>query len=106
MNQVTFTAGYGDPTRTIRQKYCDYGKIEQLRSTLGIENTKLEQRISELEAQKTSLIESFKNLTGLNKTEIQEKIQMIKDEIARLQNKIEQNRDTVRQAWYGYHERY
>lgn len=106
MEQITFTAGYGDPTRTIRQKYSDYGKIEQLRSTLGLENAKLEQKISELEAQKTSLIESFKNVTGLNKAEMQEKIQKIKDEIISLQDKIEENRDTVRQAWYGYHERY
>lgn len=106
MQQINFTAGYGDPTRTIRQKYSDYGKIEQLRSKISIENSHLEQKISELEAQKTSLIESFKNVMGLNKPEIQEKIQKLSNEITTLRDKIDENRELVRQAWYGYHERY
>lgn len=105
MNQVTFTAGYGDPTRTIRQKYSDYGKIDDLISRLRNENSLLEENLSQLEVQRTSLVTKFQNITGLDKTKIQEEIQNLTQKIDSIKNKMEENRDTIRKSWYGFHER-
>lgn len=105
MNQVAFTGGYGDPTRTIRQKYSDYGKIDNVINRLRRENSQLQETLSGLEGQRTSLIQKFQNIAGLNKAEIQEKIQELTEKINSIKYKIEENKSTITNAWYGYHER-
>ena len=105
MNQVTFTAGYGDPTRTIIQKYSDYGKVDNVINRLRNENTQLQETLNGLEEQRTALIKKFQNVVGLNKAEIQEKIQELAERIESIKYKIEENKSTITNAWYGYHER-
>ena len=106
MEQVTFTAGYGDPTRTIRQKYSDYDGIDRMIKRLSNENEKLQEVLSELELKRTSLIQKFQNVVGQNKAEIQEEIQKLAEQINSTKYKIEENKSTITNAWYGYHERY
>ena len=105
MNQVTFTAGYGDPTRTIRQKYSDYGKLDNVINRLRNENSQLQETLSGLDEQQTALIQKFQNVAGLNKAEIQKKIQELANKIESIKYKIEENKSTITNAWYGYHER-
>ena len=105
MQQVTFTAGYGDPNRTIQQKYSDYDKIDDLMTKLRTENAELEAQINGLEVQKSSLVVTLNNLSGVEEESIREKIRGINEQISSLRDKIEENRDTGRKAWYGFHER-
>lgn len=105
MKLITFTAGYGDPNRTIQQKYGDYGKIDDLMTRLRIENAELEEKINGLEAQKASLIMTLNNVPGLDEEAIRGKIQDLNEKISSLRDKIEENRETGRKAWYGFHER-
>ena len=105
MNQVAFTGGYGDPTRTIKQKYSDYGKIDNLINRLRNENSQLEETLGGLETQRTALIQKFQNVAGLNKAEIEEKIKELADKISSIKYKIDENKSTITNAWYGYHER-
>ncbi len=105
MNQVTFMGGYGDPTRTIIQKYSDYGKVDNVINRLRNENTQLQETLNGLEEQRTALIKKFQNVVGLNKAEIQEKIQELAERIESIKYKIEENKSTITNAWYGYHER-
>ena len=106
MQQITFTAGYGDPNRTIQQKYSDYDKIDELMTQLRTENAGLEAQISGLETEKASLITTLNTVPGIDEEAIREKIQNINAQINSLRDKIEENRDTGRKAWYGFHERY
>ena len=105
MQQITFTAGYGDPNRTIQQKYGDYGKIDELMTRIRTENAELEEQISGLENQKASLILTLNNVHGVDSEGVRAKIQELTDKINGLKDKIEENRDTGRKAWYGFHER-
>lgn len=101
MRQITFKAGYGDPYRTIAQKYRDYGKIDKYNNRISL----LENAINELETQRSSLIALYNNVSGIEKEEIQEKIQKLTLEIELMKKDLEVNRNIVRSLWYGYHER-
>ena len=106
MEKITFKAGYGDPSRTIAQKYGDYGKIDKLLSEMRARNTVLENKITDLQARKDSLIASFQHLVGMDKAQTEEQIKQLTNQINLIQEKIENNRTLARQAWYGFHERF
>ena len=61
--------------------------------------------LSGLDEQQTALIQKFQNVAGLNKAEIQKKIQELANKIESIKYKIEENKSTITNAWYGYHER-
>ncbi len=105
MDKVSFQSGYGDVNRTIRKKIADYGEIDKLIKDLGIENNKLTEKIQELKGRIQSWVESCVNVEGMDKAHIQEKIQQAEKEITELENKIEDNKDLMRNTWYGFHER-
>ena len=105
MKQITFSAGYGDPNRTIEQKYSDYEKIDHLVNKYNNRNAQLEHAINDLAIQRDSLISTFNNVPGADAEEIQAKIQKLNSEIEAMNQNIEVNKHIITGLWYGYHER-
>ncbi len=105
MNKITFRADYVGPYRTIRKKFADYESIEKMIDELTKLNKVLQEKVNTLTAELTTKIQSFQSVQGLDKDEALKKITEIQNEIKKLNNEIEDNKDKVSQLWYGYHER-
>jgi len=106
MEKITFKAGYGDPTRTIAQKYGDYHKIDELIKDIDLRNSKLRLQLEDLESKKASLAESFQHIVGMDATKTKEQIQELTNQINSIKDEIESNRSLKINAWYGFHERF
>lgn len=105
MKQISFSAGCGDPNRTIWQKYRDYETIDKMMSKLNNRNLQLEHILSDLGARRHSLIELFNNVLEMDEEEIKARLKELDSQIESIKNEIENNKNIIRSLWYGYHER-
>lgn len=103
--KISFCAGYGDPSRTIKKKFMDYNAINDEIQKYTLNNEKINQQISFLKQEIAFMVATYPNLDSEGRESIEQKIDTLKDKIVDLENEIENNRAESSALWYSYHER-
>lgn len=105
MGKVSFKAGYGDDYKNIGEKYRRYDDIDMIiQENQNKINALIEQKNS-LTAELISLIETYQKVEGLDKEEIDAKIQTYKAQINEINAEIDDIRSYNMHLWYDHHER-
>ena len=110
MLQISFKAGYGDPTRTIWKKYQDFASINAVNTLIGKEIEELQAMINDLILKRDSLIQRFTSNPKPKKelevnTDIQSQVEELNDRIKGLKQRIKKKEDSITDLYYSYHER-